>query len=190
MKTADEWMARVRQQIRTCREAAPLPRRDELALPDEWRCRIVGGAFLGWLRETGPQFLRERAVMSKLLKIEPEPSIVFTSDIPGLIAAQEIVGEDHERVAFLLDGDYAPLREADPDYRWHVHFWSFFQPKVDPAIEREAGAKYPLPKGCAYWQHSEGTMWAANAGRGVNHLWQWDGSEPTLLEEAFSHWVS
>jgi hypothetical protein len=33
-------------------------------------------------------------------------------------------------------------------------------------------------------------MWAVNAGRGVDHLWGWDGRKPELLEEAMSHWVS
>ncbi len=26
-------------------------------------------------------------------------------------------------------------------------------------------------------------------GRGIEHLWKWDGAKPTLLEEAIAHWV-
>lgn len=33
-------------------------------------------------------------------------------------------------------------------------------------------------------------MWAVNAGRGVDHLWRWDGQAPELLEEALTHWVA
>lgn len=33
-------------------------------------------------------------------------------------------------------------------------------------------------------------MWALNSGRGVDHLWRWDGGEAGLLEEALTHWVA
>jgi hypothetical protein len=83
------------------------------------------------------------------------------------------------------------LRQVeDPGYRWHVHAWSVFPEVVAPAFEAKARAKYPIPDGCSYWQHSEGTMWAVNAGRGVDHLWRWDGLTPELLEEALTHWVA
>jgi hypothetical protein len=130
--------------------------------------------------------------MYKLLDIDRDPLIVFTSDIPGLVTAQEIVGADHERVVFLLEDEYrvAPLLAADTAYKQHVHVWSFFRPELEPGFAAEAQAKYPIPDGCSYWQHSEGTMWAANAGRGGDHLWRWDGHEPGILEEAMSQWVA
>jgi hypothetical protein len=169
-----------------------LPSRDELSPAEEWQCRIVGSSLLNWLRKIGPRFLQERAVLAKLLEIDREPFIVFTSDIPGLVAAQQILGTDHERVGFLLQDELDSfLRQVeDPDYRWRVHVWSVFRKVVAPAFEAEARAKYPIPDGCSYWQHSEGTMWAVNAGRGVDHLWRWNGQNPELLEEALPHWVT
>ncbi len=129
--------------------------------------------------------------MSKLLEIDPGPFIVFTSDVPGLVAAQEILGQDHDRIDFLLEGEYASsaLLAADTKFRYHVHVWSFFRSAVEPTLETKARTKYPLRKGCIYWQHSEGTLWGLNAGRGGDHLWRWDGHTPELLEEAFSQWV-
>lgn len=192
MKTTAEWATQLRQYIAVCRVAAPLPGRDTLTAAEEERCRIVGGSMVSWFRKYGPSFLQERAMMAKLLEIDREPSIVFTSDIPGLVAAQEIVGQDNEQVAFLLEEEYAAMAAplADPTYRHHVHFWSFFPLVVEPEIEAKAKIKYPIQEGHIYWQHSEGTMWAINAGRGVDHLWQWDGQNPELLAEAISHWVS
>jgi hypothetical protein len=147
---------------------------------------------LTWLRQVGPRFLQERAVMCKLLDIDHDPAIVFTSDLPGLVAAREIVEPDHERVVYLLEDEFAaaPARAADQEYKQHVHFWSFFRPEIEPGFAAEARAKHPIPEGCSYWQHSEGTMWAVNAGRGGDHLWRWDGHKPDLLEEAMSQWVS
>lgn len=186
-----EWAARLRQYAAGCREAAPLPGRDALTVAQEWHCRIVGSTLLSWLRQHGPRFHQERAVMSKLLGIDRDPAIVFTSDVPGLVAAQEIVGPDHERVIYLLEDEFsaAPSGVADPEYKRHIHFWSLFRPAVKPAFAAEAQAKHPIPAGCSYWQHSEGTVWAVNAGRFADHLWRWDGHEPELLEEAMSHGV-
>jgi hypothetical protein len=130
-------------------------------------------------------------VLCHLLGVDREPAIVFTSDIPGLVAAQGIVGPEHERVVYLSEDEFAaaPARASDPQYRWHVHVWSFFRSEVEPAFAAQARAQYPIASGCCYWQHSEGTMWAVRAGRGVDHLWRWDGDKPELLEEAMSHWV-
>jgi hypothetical protein len=77
-----------------------------------------------------------------------------------------------------------------PNYKRQVHVWSFFCLSVEPGFAAEAKVKYPIPDGCCYWQHSEGTMWAVNAGWGVDHLWKWDSHEPKLLEEAITSWVA
>ncbi len=186
-----KWTAKLRDYAEKCRAAAPLPDLDSLTEGQEWHCRIVGSTLLAWLREHGPRFLQERAVMCKLLDIDRDPAIVFTSDVPGLVAAREIVGPDHDRVVYLRvdEFDAVPARMADPEYKGHVHFWSFFRPEIEPGFEAEARAKYPIPAGCSYWQHTEGTLWAARAGRAADHLWRWDGHKPELLEEAMSHRV-
>jgi hypothetical protein len=187
-----DWATQLRDHAAACRAAAPLPDRDALTAAQEWRCRIVGGALLTWLRQHGPRFLQERAVVCELLGLDRDPAVVFTSDVPGLVAAREVVGPDHERVVYLLDDEFAaaPARAADPGYKHHVHFWSFFRPEVEAGFAAEARARHPIPADCSYWQHSEGTMWAVTAGRGADHLWRWDGHTPELLEEAMSRWVA
>jgi hypothetical protein len=67
--------------------------------------------------------------------------------------------------------------------------WSVFRPVPAPEFEARARSHYPIPAGCSYWQHSEGTVWAQRAGRDVDHLWVWDGRKAELLEEAFTYWV-
>ncbi len=191
MPLVDEWANSLREEIAQHRSESPLPDRASLSHVDEQRCRIVGGAFIAWLENYGPHFLQERSMMAHMLQVDPEPFIVFTSDAPGLVAAQEIIGNDNERVTFMFEHEYesSPTVADDPTFACHVHFWSAFKDGVESSIEEEAKSKFPIPVDCSYWQHSEGTLWGVNCGRGVDHLWQWDGQKPELLEEAISHWV-
>jgi hypothetical protein len=187
------WISELRSHIVGLRDCNPLPDRQLLDSAEEWQCRIIGGSLLNWLNEIGPDYLQERKVLSKLLEIEPEPLIVFTSTVPGLIAATEIITPENESVLFLADDDFAKWSRQHPDaeYCWHVHFWSYFHTSPDQEFLAQAQEQYPLDDEAeTYWQHVEGTMWGQQAGRGVDHLWKWDGKEPLLLEEAFSHWVS
>ncbi|MBW6454624.1 MAG: hypothetical protein K0A98_01950 [Trueperaceae bacterium] len=181
-----EWTEDLRRFAAACRATRPLPERATLTLAQEWQCRIVGGALLAWMRENGPSFLQERTAMARLLEVDPDPATVFTSDVPGLVAAQEILGSDHERVVFLLEEEFADAapRATDPRYDRHVHVWSRFLPELEPDFAAQARSRHAIPASSAYWQHGEGTMWAPNAGRGGDHLWRWDGRPPDLLEEA------
>ena len=49
---------------------------------------------------------------------------------------------------------------------------------------------YPIGSGESYWLHKEGTMCGESFGRGGDHLWKWNGSQPVLLEESINQWVS
>ena len=191
-RSTENWFGALQEYISGCREALPLAARENLPASEEAHCQIVGGSFLRWLQDTGPQFLSERRVLSKMMKVSPDPDIVFTSNMPGLVAAAEILGDDHDGTAFLLEDEYSHWVAQSPDdeFRWHVHVWSYFRESVEPEFERKAKTTHPLSEGSVYWQHTEGTMWGRLAGRGVDHLWQWDGNQPELLGEAFTHWVT
>ena len=52
----------------------PLPKRESFSLVEEWRCRIIGGAFINRLKNIGPRFWQERQVLSNALGVEPEPN--------------------------------------------------------------------------------------------------------------------
>lgn len=188
---AQDWLDGLSRYIEHCRQETPLPNRSDLTESDECQCSIVGSSILNWLRRYGPAFLRERQVLAPMLDISPDPAIVFTSNIPGLVAANIVFEGCPEEYVFLSESELQPWLEEHPDdeYRWHVNFWSAFRDMTTEMIEA-AEKKYPLPSGSSYWLHREGTMWGKLAGRGVDHLWQWDGQTPVLLEEAFMSWVS
>ena len=165
----------------------PLSERESFSLVDEWRCRLIGGAFINWLENIGPQFLQERQVLFNALGVEPDSFIVFTSDVPGLVAAREIIGSGNDRLLYLSDKDYEEWIAQNPDepFKWHIHVWSSFCDPIEKGFLKAAQAAFPITAGNSYWQHSEGTLWAPQAGRGVDHLWSWNEKEPELLEEAF-----
>lgn len=187
-----QWVAQLRAYAAECRAVAPLPENDALSDAQKWHYRIVGGSLLTWLQQHGPQFLQARVALCTVLGIDRDPAIVFTSDVPGLLAAQEIIGPHHERVVYLLKEEFAALslRQADREFKHHVHVWSYFRSEPESEFVAQARSMHPIPERCSYWQHVEGTMWAMRAGRGGDHLWKWDGRKPELLKEAISHWVS
>ncbi len=183
----ERWFEELRVYNQEAKSATPLPDRETFSLMEEWHCRIIGGALINWLKQIGPQFLQERQVLSRALGVDPDPFVVFTSDIPGLVAAREILGNEDERILYLSDTDYDNWIAENPDtqFQWHIHVWSKFIDPIGEGFLKAAQTAFPLSDDQICWQHSEGTLWAPQAGRGVDHLWVWDGNEPELLEEAF-----
>ena len=127
---------------------------------------------------------------AELQNFEKDPYIVFTSESPGLVAAREILRKGPANIVFLYPDEFTEwLKDnPDPEYRWHIHTWSFFAP-VDAATAKKA-KKHPCSEGESLWLHKEGTMCGHLFGRGGDHLWKWNGREPELLEEAVNQWVS
>jgi len=186
------WFENLREEVAILRERSPLSPAINLSEAHEWQRRIIGGSIIAWLEQHGPGILQERQVLHKLMNVDPAPGIVFTSNIAGLLAAQEIIEVDNQEVLYLHEKEFQHWlkKNPDPEYKWHVHFWSFFREPTNKEFASKSRKAYPLNNGSVYWQHSEGTMWGPLAGRGVEHLWQWDGVKPVLLEEAFQSWVS
>lgn len=185
-----KWFDELKTFAAECRERNPLGSRDEFAATDYSQYRIVGWSMIDWLDKHGPRLLAERAMLAHLNGWEKDPFIVITGKRSGLIAAREIVVK-YPPVIVCVDPDEFKewsKSHADEEYRWHVHMWSYFT-ELDRDTAQRA-KQYPLAEGESYWLHEEGTMCGPLFGRGVDHLWKWDGTTPTLLEEAFNHWVS
>ena len=189
-ETGSRWFADLRRFAGTCREQNPLPCRERLTPDAEIQCRIVGGSLIAWLERHGPLLLRERAAVCALEQLERDPFIVFTSDVAGLVAADEIVGGGHNRIATLLTGEFDAWRSENPDpaYRWHIHTWSCFSEPEDADLVNVP--PHLLQRDETYWLHKEGTMTGRLCGRGGDHLWKWNGVEPVLLKECLNQWVA
>jgi hypothetical protein len=184
------WFDGLKRFVGECRTRCPVISRDKLSIMEEMQCRIIGGSLIAWLQKYGPRLIQERAMLAGLKNWEKDPFIVFTSDRPGLVAAREILDEEPAAIAFLYPNEFTEWlnNHPDPEYRWHIHTWSFFAP-VDVDSTKKA-KKHQISKGESLWLHKDGTMCGQLFGRGADHLWKWNGREPELLEECFNQWVS
>ncbi len=185
------WFLELKHYIAECRRQRPIPQREQLSAAQDVQCTYVGGSLFAWLERTGPQFLRERKARHKVMGITPNPGIVFTSNTPGLVAAEDVLGLHQASYAYLFQDEFERWLAESPDehLKWHVHVQSFFREDPAPAFLQQATKKYPLPAGSVYWQQSESTMWGKLAGKGVEHLWRWDQEKVELVAEAFLSWV-
>jgi hypothetical protein len=93
-------------------------------------------------------------------------------------------------VVYLHKDPFTSWIEAhpDPEFKWHVHFWSYFCDFQAGSCENKA--KYELADNETLVLHKVGSMCGPLFGRGCGHLWKWDGDELTLLEEGYDQWVS
>lgn len=185
------WSRELREFISDRRRKRPYRDRSKFRDDEEWHYRIIGGGIISWLRHCCPYFMRERAFFADLRKFEKDPTIVFTSNEPGLVAAREILGDDFSGILSLYPTEYASWLKKRPDdnFQWHIHTWSYFS-KLDKETLAKAQKNHRISSGESYWLEKEGTMHGELAGIGADHLWKWNGKKPILIEGAINQWVS
>lgn len=181
----------LREYLRRCREARPIPTRETLSPLEEAQYWILGGHLIRWLRDWGPGLLQQRAVLEQMFAREvTQPLICFRTSMPGLVAAQQILGEEHPRVVYGLHEEFERFPIKDELFRHHVELLSFFEPGDAARFGSKLVSRYPLREGEQYWFHYDETVLGNLFARGCRHLWKWDGKQLTLLEEAFERWIS
>lgn len=189
--TRETYESLLREHLRRCRQLRPIPPVESLSALEKAQYKIIGGHLIQWLRDWGPRLLHERATLERIFGREvTQPLICFHTSVPGLVAAYQILGEEHPRVVYGLREDFAEFPVADKEYWYHVELFSYFRPASAEELGNAVVAKYPLRPNEEYWIHCEGTMLGDLFGRGCDHLWKWDGSQMTLLEEGFTCWIS
>ncbi len=184
------WFAALKRHIASTRKHHPLPEINNLSAEDFSRCRLQGGTLIAWLDRYAPRLLQERAMFSHLRETETEPFIIVLSDVSGLVAAEEILGAS-DGVASLASSEFRVFSRAHPDenYKWHVRFIN----EIGPAkgeIAARAVKEYPLKHGEEHWIHDEASIMGPLFGRGAQHFVKWDGTNVTILQEAFGQWIS
>ena len=186
-KDATAWAKELRVFVAECRKGDPLPRREDLPAAQEWQCRIIGGSLCAWLDRWGPRFLEQRGALHRTAGVEKNALVVFSSDVAGLVAAEEILDPRAAKTVLCLrTEEYEEwVSSHDDEFRYHLHVWSAFRVPPEKGLLAKARLRFKLAAGEELWQHSEGTIWAPLAGQAADHLWKWDGHEPVLLEEAF-----
>jgi hypothetical protein len=184
------YTAKLRAHLAACRTRVPLPDRAALAPLEEWQCRVLGGHLIHWLEDWGPRLLEERSILPANQPRDPEPLICFQSTLPGLIAAREILGEAPGRVLWGSPEEFEACPIQDDAYAFHVVLRSRFEAAEDAGLARAVRQRHPLTSGETYVFHVEESVLGPLFARGAKHLWKWDGTALTLLEEALAAWVS
>lgn len=182
-----EWTTALKSFVQAQRKAIPVPDRDNLTGEEEWHCRIIGGDFINWQQRRLHDILEQRTVL-RIGAFDPEPLIVFTTSLPGLVAAQEITPSPPNNVVSLLHDEFTVWERRSPldTFTFHVHHWSYFG-RPDRALLARAQEAYPGVEAVEYRVHSSGDLWGEQCGAENTHLWRWHGNDMELLEEGFSH---
>jgi hypothetical protein len=181
-----EWSTALKAFAQAQRQQNPIPNRDTLSDEEEWQCRIIGGEFISWYQQHLRDIVGQRQTLM-IKKFDPEPLIVFTASIPGLVAAQEIMSQPSESLVSLL---YTEFDEWEKEHQveefiFHIQHWSYFR-KIDQELLLRTQKVYPEVSPEEYRIHITGDLWAEQCGVQSEHLWRWNGEEMELLEEDFS----
>ena len=174
------------QAIQGDRLEHPIPERSTLSAEQEWQCQVIGGELLSWLRSPLENILGQRHFFNKLMPFDPDPVIVFTTNTPGLVAAQIILGET-DKILFLHHASwqrFAAGYKEDLYDRFLVHHWSLFEQAEKDVLEAQAFINFKQQFERLY-VHTAGELWGPRNGLQGKHLWAFDKAEGVLLEEAF-----
>ena len=184
-----EWSIALKSFSEEQRQLNTIPSRDSLSDEEEWQCRIIGGELISWYERRLPNILNERVVL-RVMNFDPEPLIVFTTDLPGLVAAQSIIPAPSDDFVSLLHKEYEEWdrQHAVDEFTFHVHHWSYFR-GLEKELLTQASEAYPSVSVDEFRIHSSGDLWGKRCGVFGDHLWRWDGEKMELLEEAFSQGV-
>lgn len=161
-------------------------------LEDEQR-RVTGGVLLQFL-----DFIQKPTAYEAFPVLESHPIderiFVFATDGPGLAAADDLIDPDSDRAICVRKDDWRAWlgdSETDADEAFDLHYecWSAWHRQVDATwdIEPPEGARSETGQ---FWVHEEGFALVDRAGRGSRHVWWWDGSSLSIVEEEVEDWTS
>jgi len=181
-----EWLRSIDHHANKCRAVRPIPARNGLSRSQVLQFHIIKGSLLHRLEQSPATFFPSRDERDNHAYC-----IVFTSSIPGLVAAREISQETHLPIVSLFPEEMRSFLQLcpDPEHKHHVHIWSHFLEKLDSQTARFA-KRYPLRDNESYWLHVEGILCSPQRKRGTEHLWSWDGVRPKLLKKNLFHWAT
>jgi hypothetical protein len=182
-----EWSNSLKSFVEAKRCQNPILDRQNLSIEEEWQYQIIGGEFISWYRNHLGDILNQRMAL-RVMDFDPEPLIVFTSNMPGLVAAKEIIRQPSDNLVYLMHEEFEEWSQNNivDEFVFHIHHWSYFR-QIDEDLLRQAQENYPDVMEENYRIHVTGDLWGDRCGVQGEHLWSWNNEEMQLLEEAFSH---
>jgi hypothetical protein len=188
-----EWQDAIARHFDEEYAAHLLPSKELLTKAEDFQRRTIGSTIYHWLKETGPELLQERELVKDPFgDADSHPVIVLLSTVPGLVAASDMMPARQKRVFYFKEKAFNRFyeRHPDPKFLWHVTYASYFMEDLDAGVLAKAQGRYQIADGERYWLHRETSMLGELFGRGMDHLWKWDGEKATMLEQGFNTWVA
>jgi len=182
----EKWFQELKNHAENCRKVLPVPKRNSVSWPHILQLSIIKGSLLSWINN-----LTSANHPGSTELDEHNVCLVFTSTCPGLVAAQEILKKKNLPLVALYPEELRVFLQYHPDneYKYHVHIWSHFLEELDNETKKIA-ERYLLSDKDRYWLHVEGIMRGPKLGRGIEHLWSWNGSHAKLLKKSFLQWAA
>jgi hypothetical protein len=183
---AEIWRQELENHVANCRASRPIPGRDALSLSQILQLYIIKGSLQSWIKN-----FQSSISPGSDEQTGHDICMVFTSTCPGLTAAKEITEGKNIPLVSLYPEELSVFLQSFPDikYRHHVHIWSHFLEELDSETKKMA-ERYTLNNKEMYWLHVEGIMRGPKLGRGIEHLWSWNGSQTKLIKKSFRHWAT
>jgi hypothetical protein len=151
--------------------------------------RISGGSLLHFLKLIDSYDAIEKLPILAAYPVE-QRTFVFITDVPGAVAASEIIDASNPRALIVLKDLWRawlddPTMPHDDDFSLHYELWSAWHQHIDPQWELPS-----VPDSMQLWVHEEGFALADLHGRGAQHVWAWDGHTLHLIQRAVTSWDS
>jgi hypothetical protein len=105
--------------VQVQRQLNPISDRESLMDEEGWHCRIIGGEFMGWKQRHLPDIIGQCKVL-RMMGFDPQPLIVFTTTMAGIVTAQEIISRPSKDLVYLLHTEF---REWEKEQLRDSTFW-------------------------------------------------------------------
>lgn len=180
------WYCALSMWIFDCREESPIPEQTSLSQEERARKKQIESYIRHWWSVRYPEIVAARLrEIGHFITAEPWV-VLFTSDFPGIAAAEEAMVPDFPRGhMYLLCQEYDEWVQRQPDngFIWHIRVSILFQDPADSGIVIKASEMFPdVPPGQLRIQ-SITEQWRDGSFTKTDKLWRWSGREFSLLAE-------
>lgn len=190
-KSKAEWATGLQEHLSVRQKNEPILERENLTPMQEQQCRILGGHLIRWLQQWGPALIQERSFLADVKNWDKDPVILIHTDVPGLVAAREILGPPNDS---LIYGKHQHVREyltttPDAEFTFHCELASYFE-ELDETRATALRERFNLDKQTLLASHFDCSTMGPLFARGGRHLWSFQEDRPSLVEEGYESWVS
>lgn len=188
--TVEAYRQQLHDYVAEQRRARPTTPREQLSAEQEIMCQVGGGEILRWLNRGIGGILNQRSVFTRMIAYDPQPTVVFLLDEPGLVAFDEILPQPPAMVIGLPADEFAawPQAQSDPDKLVHIEVGSRFELPSD-GEKVQLAEQFGAENVELLRMHRCGVHWGSMAGSEESHVWISRNGTLELLEEGWARFI-